>query len=56
MSSTGLEKLVDVMAQLRDPESGCPWDLKQTYKTIIPYTIEETYEVVAYDPLDALSR
>jgi len=51
MSSTGLEKLVDVMTQLRDPESGCPWDLKQTYKTIIPYTIEETYEVV-----DAIER
>lgn len=51
MSSTGLHKLVEVMAQLRDPNSGCPWDLKQTYKTIIPYTIEETYEVV-----DAIER
>lgn len=33
------------MAALRNPESGCPWDIKQTFKTIIPYTLEEAYEV-----------
>jgi len=41
-----LQRLVEVVAQLRDPESGCPWDLKQTPKTLIPYVIEEAYEVV----------
>lgn len=33
------------MAALRDPETGCPWDLKQTFKTVVPYTLEEAYEV-----------
>ena len=33
------------MAQLRDPETGCPWDVEQTFATIVPYTIEEAYEV-----------
>ncbi len=37
--------LVKLMADLRDPENGCPWDLEQNYKTIIPYTLEEAYEV-----------
>lgn len=41
-----IEQLEQIMAKLRDPESGCPWDLKQTFDTIVPYTIEETYEVV----------
>ncbi len=41
-----IEKLQQIMAQLRDPESGCPWDKKQTFETIVPSTIEETYEVV----------
>ena len=39
------------MARLRSPDSGCPWDLKQTYKSILPYTIEEVYEVA-----DAIER
>ena len=43
---TALERLVVVVAQLRDPHSGCPWDLKQTHATLIPYVIEEAYEVV----------
>lgn len=43
---TALQRLVDVVAQLRDPETGCPWDLQQTPKTLIPYVIEEAYEVV----------
>ena len=33
------------MAALRDPETGCPWDIKQTFKTLVPYTLEEAYEV-----------
>ncbi|MGR5213007.1 nucleoside triphosphate pyrophosphohydrolase [Vibrio rotiferianus] len=41
-----IEQLEQIMAKLRDPKSGCPWDLKQTFDTIVPHTIEETYEVV----------
>jgi len=41
-----IDKLIRVVAQLRSPEGGCPWDLKQTQKTLIPYIIEEAYEVV----------
>lgn len=37
--------LVDIMRRLRDPQSGCPWDLEQTFETIAPYTLEEAYEV-----------
>ena len=40
-----MKKLLDIMAALRDPETGCPWDLKQTFKTVVPYTLEEAYEV-----------
>ncbi len=46
-----LEDLVGVMKALRTPESGCPWDLVQSFKTIIPYTLEEAYEVA-----DAIDR
>ena len=38
-----IEQLEQIMAKLRDPENGCPWDLKQTFDTIVPHTIEETY-------------
>ena len=41
-----IEQLVDIMAKLRDPQNGCPWDKKQTFESVVPYTIEETYEVV----------
>jgi len=41
-----LDRLVAVMRKLRDPNGGCPWDLEQNFKTIAPYTLEETYEVV----------
>ena len=41
-----LERLIQVVAQLREPEGGCPWDLAQTPQTLIPYVIEEAYEVV----------
>lgn len=40
-----IEDLIKVMAKLRDPNGGCPWDLEQNFKTIAPYTIEEAYEV-----------
>lgn len=46
-----IDRLLDVMAALRHPETGCPWDLEQTFETIIPYTIEEAYEVA-----DAIDR
>ncbi|MEM9171933.1 MAG: nucleoside triphosphate pyrophosphohydrolase [Pseudomonadota bacterium] len=39
------EKLVEIMAALRDPQSGCPWDVEQDFASIAPYTIEEAYEV-----------
>ncbi|MGB6486590.1 MAG: nucleoside triphosphate pyrophosphohydrolase [Steroidobacteraceae bacterium] len=43
--------LLELMARLRDPEHGCPWDREQTFRTIAPYTIEEAYEVA-----DAVER
>jgi len=44
-------RLIEVMARLRDPDGGCPWDVEQTFETIAPYTIEEAYEVA-----DAIQR
>jgi ATP diphosphatase len=41
-----IEQLKEIMARLRDPTAGCPWDKRQTFESIIPHTIEETYEVV----------
>ncbi|MBW4984874.1 nucleoside triphosphate pyrophosphohydrolase [Mameliella sp. CS4] len=41
----GMPRLLEIMRRLRDPETGCPWDLEQTFATIAPYTIEEAYEV-----------
>jgi nucleoside triphosphate diphosphatase len=52
-----IDELLAVMARLRDPDTGCPWDLKQSFTTIAPYTIEEAYEVadaIARDDLDGL--
>src|SRR5215471_6066655 len=46
-----IQKLLDIMARLRAPGDGCPWDLEQTFATIAPYTIEEAYEVA-----DAIER
>ncbi|AAK23723.1 nucleoside triphosphate pyrophosphohydrolase [Caulobacter vibrioides] len=43
--------LIEIMAKLRDPNGGCPWDLEQTFATIAPYTVEEAYEVA-----DAIER
>jgi tetrapyrrole methylase family protein/MazG family protein/ATP diphosphatase len=46
-----LERLLEIMARLRDPDGGCPWDREQTFATIAPYTVEEAYEVA-----DAIER
>lgn len=42
---TQMQRLLEVMASLRDPQRGCPWDQQQTFQTILPYTLEEVYEV-----------
>ena len=49
--TAGIERLLEIMRRLRDPETGCPWDIEQTFETIAPYTIEEAYEVA-----DAIER
>src|SRR5229473_6491519 len=49
--SRDISRLLDIMARLRTPGSGCPWDLEQNFSTIAPYTIEEAYEVA-----DAIAR
>lgn len=46
-----IEKLLSIMRQLRDPDAGCPWDLQQDFLSLLPYTLEEVYEVV-----DAIER
>ncbi len=51
MSTQDISRLLDIMARLRDPQGGCPWDLQQDFATIAPYTIEEAYEVA-----DAIDR
>ena len=43
--SRDISRLLEIMAALRTPETGCPWDLEQTFATIAPYTIEEAFEV-----------
>ena len=47
----GVPRLLAIMARLRDPDTGCPWDIEQDFDTIAPYTIEEAYEVA-----DAIAR
>jgi ATP diphosphatase len=49
--SKDISRLLEIMASLRNPETGCPWDIVQTFETIKPYTIEEAYEVA-----DAIER
>jgi nucleoside triphosphate diphosphatase len=49
--SRDISRLIEIMAQLRTPVTGCPWDLEQSFATIAPYTIEEAYEVA-----DAIAR
>jgi ATP diphosphatase len=51
VSLTNTEELLSIMARLRHPETGCPWDLKQDFRRLAPYAIEEAYEVV-----DAIER
>ena len=46
-----MKRLIAIMEQLRDPQTGCPWDIEQSFETIAPYTIEEAYEVA-----DAIER
>lgn len=50
-AAAAFEELARIMARLRDPDGGCPWDLEQDFATIAPYTIEEAYEVA-----DAIER
>ncbi len=50
-ASKDINRLIEIMAALRDPKTGCPWDVVQTFETIKPYTIEEAYEVA-----DAIER
>ena len=57
--SRNIGRLLDIMAALRSPGRGCPWDLEQTFETIAPYTLEEAYEVadaIARDDLDDLKE
>jgi ATP diphosphatase len=49
--AAGIDRLLEIMARLRDPETGCPWDIEQTFATIAPYTLEEAHEVA-----DAIQR
>ncbi len=51
LPSRDIARLIEIMAALRTPETGCPWDLEQTFATIAPYTVEEAYEVA-----DAVAR
>jgi ATP diphosphatase len=50
-TANDIRRLLDIMARLRDPRGGCPWDVQQNFSTIAPYTIEEAYEVA-----DAIDR
>lgn len=49
--NAGIARLLEIMRRLRDPDTGCPWDIEQDFDTIAPYTIEEAYEVA-----DAIAR
>lgn len=51
MPMRNIDRLIDIMARLRDPETGCPWDVEQDFRSIAPYTVEEAYEVA-----DAIER
>jgi len=50
-AASALQRLLAIMARLRDPQDGCPWDVRQDFRSIAPYTIEEAYEVA-----DAIER
>ena len=51
LPDSGIDRLLAIMARLRDPQTGCPWDIEQTFATIAPYTLEEAHEVA-----DAIDR
>lgn len=51
MTPGDIQRLLEIMQQLRNPDGGCPWDLQQTYRSIVPHTLEEAYEVA-----DAIER
>ena len=54
---SSIEKLLEIMKRLRDPDDGCPWDVQQDFASIAPYTVEEAYEVadaIARSDLEAL--
>lgn len=55
MTAPSIEKLAEIMAKLRTPLTGCPWDLEQNFSTIVPYTIEEAYEVADAIELDDMA-
>ena len=48
---TPIQNLLEIMASLRNPDGGCPWDCEQDFASVAPYTVEEAYEVA-----DAISR
>ena len=48
---SSIQKLLEIMARLRNKETGCPWDLQQDFASVAPYTVEEAYEVA-----DAIAR
>jgi ATP diphosphatase len=50
-AAAAFDRLLAIMARLRDPQNGCPWDVEQSFRTIVPHTIEEAYEVA-----DAIER
>ena len=52
---SNMDRLIEVMARLRDPNGGCPWDLEQDFASIAPYTIEEAYEVAEAIRLDDMA-
>ena len=56
LNKDDISKLLEIMRALRDPDSGCPWDLEQDFASIAPYTIEEAYEVADVIERDALAE
>lgn len=56
LSHPPIQELLNIMMRLRDPQQGCPWDIKQTWQTILPHTLEEVYEVAdAVDRQDSVA-
>ncbi|MEZ5648584.1 MAG: nucleoside triphosphate pyrophosphohydrolase [Alphaproteobacteria bacterium] len=58
-SASAIDRLISIMAQLRNPKTGCPWDVAQDFASIAPYTIEEAYEVaeaIAQKDMEALQE